>query len=421
MHKIIKIAQREYVETVKRKMFLFGMVVTPVLIVTMLLLVGRVSSRPFSHSRATKEIAVADLSNALFDELTVVLDGYNTSHPRRKVRLTRCQVGEDDVEAKEKELIGQVRTGRLDGYLVVARDVLTGGTSRCYMQMRNISDIDLFTTVQRLVNDAAVNMRFRLHDISQDLIAELQRNVPIEQIDISGADLETKREMSVVIMVPFFFLFLMFMGVFGMNQQMLTSVIEEKSSRVMEILLSAVTPFELMAGKILGLTAVGFTLISVWGVTASVTASAKGVGGLVDPAILGYFFIYFVLGFLLISSLLAAIGSVCNTVREAQALMAPLSMVLVLPMVGWFFVAQNPDGALAVVLSFIPPVTPMIMILRIAVEPRLSPVQIFASIALLCVSVPVVMLASAKIFHIGILMYGKPPRMRELLRWLCAK
>jgi len=120
----------------------------------------------------------------------------------------------------------------------------------------------------------------------------------------------------------------------------------------------------------------------------------------------------------LMASMLAAIGSACNTLREAQTLMGPVMMMFVVPMVAWFYIVQRPEEPVAVVLSFIPPLTPMIMILRIAALPDLSRLQIFASILLLSVSVPLVMWASAKIFRVGVLMYGKPPSLRELLRWV---
>jgi ABC-2 type transport system permease protein len=312
----------------------------------------------------------------------------------------------------------KVRQDELDGYLVVARDVIKGeGTSNLYMSARNITDFQLFSEVQGFVYDAVVNTRIKLHDLSPELIAELRRGVRLEQVDVSAKG-EKKRETMIVLMVPFFFLFLMFVGVYGTSQGMLTSVIEEKNSRVMEVLLSALSPFQLMAGKIVGLAAIGLTVIGVWALAAYGAAASGGMGDIVSPGILGYFIVYYVLGFLLMASMLAAIGSACNTLREAQTLTGPVMMMFVVPMVAWFYIVQRPEEPAAVALSFIPPLTPMIMILRIAAVPDLSRLQIFASILVLAASVPLVMWASAKIFRTGVLMYGKPPSLRELLRWV---
>jgi len=280
-----------------------------------------------------------------------------------------------------------------------------------------MSDLEMFSTVHRLTNSAVANLRFRSHGFSPELIARLQRGVSVERVDI-GSGAESDVEVVTVVMAPFAFVFMMFMGVFGANQQMLTSVIEEKDSRVMEVLLSALSPFQLMAGKILGLAAVGFTTVIVWGGAAYGAAVYHGIGHIVTTAGLGYFVTYYVLGFLLFSSLFAAIGSVCNTVKEAQALMMPVVMLLMLPLMAWFFIAQHPTGTLAIILSFIPPITPMVMILRIAAHPEIPPLQIAASIVLLAASVPLVVWVSAKIFRTGVLMYGKPPTPRELLRWV---
>jgi ABC-2 type transport system permease protein len=189
---------------------------------------------------------------------------------------------------------------------------------------------------------------------------------------------------------------------------------------VVEVLLSAVSPFQLMAGKILGLAALGFTIMLVWGTVACAGAASQGVGDLLNATGIGYFAVYFVLGFLLFSSLFAAVGAMCNSTKEAQAMMTPLMILVIVPMMLWPYIAQSPQGAVAIVLSFIPVTAPMIMILRIAAFPDLSRIEILASLVVLAASVPAAMWAAAKIFRTGILMYGKPPSPREIFRWLRA-
>jgi len=415
--KILKVAKREYAETVKTKMFVVSVLFTPLIVAIMMLFMGRME-KSMKGPRPAKEIAVTDLSNEVSEELRRVSDKHNASHPDREIVLRQIEIDGPDRDVRMGELKEEVREGELDGYLVIAEDVLDGkGTCHFYTNARNVRDIVLSGEVERLVYDAVVNTRVKLHNLAPELIEELRRGVEVEQVDVSGEG-EKKRETVAVLMAPFFFLFLMFMGVSGASQGMLTSVIEEKNSRVMEVLLSALSPFELMAGKIVGLTAIALTVIAVWAGAAYGAAVSRGFGDIVSPSILGYFVIYYVLGFLLIASILAAVGSACNTLREAQSLMGPIMMLMVVPMVAWFFIAQRPEGPLAVVLSFIPPLTPMVMILRIAALPDLSPFQIAASILLLLVSVPLVMWASAKIFRTGVLMYGKPPTPRELIRWV---
>jgi ABC-2 type transport system permease protein len=171
---------------------------------------------------------------------------------------------------------------------------------------------------------------------------------------------------------------------------------------------------------ILGLAALGFTIMLVWGTVAYVGAASQGVSDLLNAAGIGYFAAYFVLGFLLFSSVFAAIGAMCNSTKEAQAMMTPLMILVIVPMMLWPYIAQSPHGAVAIALSFIPVTTPMIMILRIAAVPDLSRIEILASLVVLAASVPATMWAAAKIFRTGILMYGKPPSPREIVRWLRA-
>ncbi len=418
MRKILKVAQREYLETVKTKMFLISIILTPVLVVGVILLSGRLMRESVTGPRPARKIAVTDLSNELSAEIERAFEQYNTSRPQRQLILKQLSAEEHDLDARINELKDEVRKGKFDAYLVIAKDVVKGGDkSYYYANAKKVADFELFSTVRRLLNDAVTNTRFRLHDLSPQLIAELRRSVPMEQVDVSSKTGKKRGEMAMM-MTPFFFLFLMFMGVFAINQQMLTTLIEEKNSRVIEILLSAVSPFQLMVGKIVGLVCIGFTLVGIWGIAAYLAAASRGMGDLVSAGIVVYFIIYYVLGFLLFSSILGAIGSVCNTLREAQSLMGPIMTFLIIPMVAWFYIVQHPEATLSVVLSFIPPMTPLIMILRIAAHPDLPLFQIIASIFLLAVSVPVVMWASAKIFRTGILMYGKTPKLRELLRWL---
>jgi ABC-2 type transport system permease protein len=213
-------------------------------------------------------------------------------------------------------------------------------------------------------------------------------------------------------------MFLIYMGIIGIGQQILSSVIEEKNSRIIEVLLSAVTPFQLMTGKILGLAGIGLTVTSLWAVTAYGAALWQGLEIEITAGLLLYFLLYYILGFLLFSSILAGIGSICNTLKETQSLMMPIVVVFMVPLMSWYKLVQSPDGLLARVLSFIPPVTPLVMILRISAGSGVWAIEILASIVLLTVAVLVTMWLAAKIFRTGILMYGKRPSAREIFRWL---
>ena len=213
-------------------------------------------------------------------------------------------------------------------------------------------------------------------------------------------------------------MYLLFLGIIGTGQQMLSSIIEEKGSRVIEVLLSAISPFQLMAGKILGLAGIGLTVVCLWGIAAYLTVRWQGLNVEVTAAMLSYFIIYYILGFLLFSSIMVGIGSICNTIKETQSLMTPVMLVCVVPIIAWQNIIQNPDGTLARVFSFLPPMTPMVMILRLSAGSDIWIVEIIASIILLAAAVLVIIWLAAKVFRTGILMYGKRPGLWEVLRWI---
>lgn len=418
INKILKVAEREFLETVKTKTYVITLFLMPILILGGMYLSLKLTHKSITGERPTKTIGVTDLSNELQGEIRAVFDGYNKANEGRQIILKMYDAAEPDVEAQTEQRKKEIREGALNGYLLIGKDVIEGNDkSYYYMKVKNVIDLETFSTARNLVNTAVRNERTRRRDLSPELIAEIRRSISIEEIDLSTKTGGKPKEYT-IIFLPLFFLILMAAGVFGTNQQMLTGVIEEKTARVMEVILATVTPFELMAGKILGLAAAGFTLIFVWGAAGVGTALYRGMTDLVTFQTGLCFIIYFVLGFLLYSSIMAAIGSACNTVKEAQNLMMPVGILFFLPMFVWFFVAQQPDSTLAIVLSFIPPITPMIMMVRLSVNPEISVLQIVLSMALLAVSVPAVMWGAAKVFRTGVLMYGKPPSVRELARWV---
>ena len=270
----------------------------------------------------------------------------------------------------------RLRERRIDAYVVLDKDVVTGsGKVRLYSYKPRPADLDGLWTIEGVLQRIVVDERCKARSIAPEVLAEI-RSVSVERVDVGSAGeaqrVEGRDVIGAKMMVPFVFMYLMFMGIVGMGQHLLSSIIEEKNSRIIEVLLSALSPFELMAGKILGLGAIGLTVISLWAGGPSRRARWQGLEIEVTAGLGIYFVTYYVLGFLLFSSILAAIGSLCNTIKETQSLMMPVMMVSIVPMLAWFKLVQDPNGTLARGLSFVPPVTPMVMILRLASGPDIG-------------------------------------------------
>jgi ABC-2 type transport system permease protein len=194
----------------------------------------------------------------------------------------------------------------------------------------------------------------------------------------------------------------------------------------MEVLLGSLSPSQLMTGKIVGIGLVGLTQMAVYAVTAGalrVYVMAQRIDAEWTSALdafslvrMAYFMVFFLLGYFMYTALFASVGAVCNSEQEAQNLQGPLIMCLVIPMVTTFFFVANPDSTIAVVVSLIPLFTPMVMFMRISV---LTPPfwQIVLSVAIMLVTIWLFFRGAARVFRIGILMYGKRPSLPEIWRW----
>lgn len=219
-------------------------------------------------------------------------------------------------------------------------------------------------------------------------------------------------------LISFGFMFLIFLPVMMGGQFLLTTVIEEKSSRVVEVLLSAVSPMQLMAGKIIGQLAVGLAIMLIYG---SIGGGALAMFKLSD--MLGflnvlYLLVFFLIAYFLIASLMAAVGAAVNDLREAQSLQTPIMLVLILPYILWMPISRNPSSTFSVIVSLLPIVNPFAMILRITSNEPPPFWQVALSILIGLASVILVMWAAAKVFRIGLLMYGKPPNFATLVKWV---
>ena len=243
------------------------------------------------------------------------------------------------------------------------------------------------------------------------------------QVDTTQAGKNTDTTSAFLGAYILFFLMYFVIMLYGMN--VARSIIEEKTSRIFEVLLATIRPEEMMAGKVIGVGSVGLTQIAIWLVTAVILTStsllASFGGGSVhltlSVAQIIFFVVYFLLGFLLYSSIAAALGAMTNSEQELQQLNMFLVMPLAICMFSLGVVVNNPSGTIATVLSLIPFCTPLLMYLRISLA--MPPAwQIALSIALMLATIYAILWVASRIYRVGILMYGKKPNLPEIMRWL---
>lgn len=293
----------------------------------------------------------------------------------------------------------------------------------------NLADTELRAEIERAINDQQRRTEYVARGMDAAAVQAVQRtSVPLVKLDPRKAS--GREQVSLADQLrqwaPVGFVYLLWTSIFAVASLLLNNTIEEKSNRLVEVLLSSVTPGELMVGKLLGIAAVGLTMILAWigGLVGmlwwNAGPQAEQARSLLDvvtrsgllPAFVGYF----ILGYLLYGSLFLALGSVCNTLKEAQNMMQPVMLVMIVPLLTMMFIPKDPNGTLARVMSWIPIYTPFVMMNRAAASPPTW--EIVGTTVLLVAAVAFTLWLAGRIFATGILRTGQPPRLAELFRWL---
>jgi len=325
------------------------------------------------------------------------------------------------------ELRDAVTQGDLFAYFVLPADPLNADTKFTYAS-RNLTDTALHDWFSDQISSVVRARKAAQTGLSPDKTQWLDQPVVFQDqlVTKAGAENATDAEKAAQ-WVPVGYVYLLFISIMSIAQLLMMALIEEKSNRIAETLLSSVESIDIMAGKTLGVAAVGITLITGWltiilGVLAAFS-SALPVGGFAYAILAGvsawaivWFIIYFLLGFLLYAAVLGTVGAAVNNIREAQPYMMPVMMFLMLPLILMVPIAKDPTATWARVLSYIPPLTPFLMMNRSAAPPPM--IDYVATTALLLLSVSIAFYASARIFRTGLLNTGAPPKLKEMLSWM---
>jgi ABC-2 type transport system permease protein len=280
----------------------------------------------------------------------------------------------------------------------------------------NLGDIAR-NDIQQSLRESIVNARLNALTVDEKKIRSIFDVPPVQSVTVTQKQQrETVKGFNTLL--PMAFGILLFAGVMGAGGQLLTTMVEEKSNRVVEILLSAVSPMELMAGKLLGQMGVSMIGLCLYVGMGLILLVSFALMGLFDISLIFYLLIFFVITYLFLGSLMMAVGAAVNEMKEAQGLMAPLTIVFMIPWILWFPISRDPDSMLSVVMSFIPPMNTFAVMLRMASSSPPPYWQVWLSILIGIGSVFGALWVAAKVFRIGILMYGKPPNFRTLIRWV---
>ncbi len=413
------VARREYLTAVRRKAFLFTLIAVPLYFGGIMMFATRseTSGRRDAMRQFTR-LGIADSSGlyAGAPRTIVTTQGFDLYAPE-KVETFRTEI---EMFPDAASLQDAVRSGRIGQGIVIPADYLATGRLRRYSQPGGIFS-------------SASPLRSVYPWLARNLVAGAVDSLHAERAARPAPNLESwtltragtfeikdqKREM-LDFMVPFLFSILLGMCIITGGQYLLQGLSEEKESRILESLLCTLSADDLLTGKLLGLGATGLTLVAVWlGTSLALGGPMMALVRLqLPPAVLALGFVYFLVGYLFYGGLMTAIGAVTNNMREAQQFSMMFTFAIFVPFIVMTRILDKPGGALAVGLSLFPPTAATTMMMRLAVPSADVPAwEIALSLGLLALAAWLVLRGAARVFRIGLLMYGKTPNLPEILRW----
>ena len=425
-NKILLVLKREYLTRVRTKSFILSTLLTPLAFIVMMGIVAYVS---IVDEEIEKTVGIIDETGVLYDNLIE----QNSSR-----YLDVSDLSTDSVKTI-------VLNGDMDGYIILNEQNINN-TTLPTLVYGGSGGISFIQSVESDVRNVLRDERLARSSVSDEVRAIFETQYKIESVKLTE---DGEEEDNAVFGALFGFILglLIFMGVFGYGAVLMRSVIEEKTNRIVEVIASSVKPIELMIGKLLGVCVLAITQFAIWILayiglsivaapiaatflgtqTANLPDGAKEISSsfdpskleafVVDPIIFIYFIVFFIIGFMIYAAIFAAIGAAVDSEQDTQQFMTP---VMVPIMIGYFFnlqIMKNPDSVIAVVSSLIPLTAPINMISRIAAT-EVPMIQILGSLALMIFTFIGLMWLAAKIYRVGILMYGKKPSYKELAKWI---
>jgi len=426
------------------KAFMISIIMMPVLMLGSLLAIELLRNAGQIKER---KIAIIDHSGKFTEKLKAAADARNAAIQAAKERSQSGGVadGRGDfpefsqdkylIETIDAETISdeirvqlseRIRTQDLYAFLEIPEnaDQAVGEDDpkiRFYAQDSSLSDARGW--IARVINEFV--RKQRLMDANIDPVIVQQASIPVKVVGMglvekaNDGSISSKEEDDAMtaIFLPMGVMMLMFMVIFMAAQPMLESVLEEKSQRIAEVLLGSANPFQLMSGKLVGTVAGSLTVFGIYLLGAYAFASYKGWTDQIPFQIVPWFVVFQIMGVLFYAAIFLAIGASVSQLKEAQAMLLPVWMLMMSPMFVWIFIVRDPLGPMATYFSLFPPAAPTAMMLRMATGQTIPLWQPILGLALTAISTLVIVVIASRIFRVGILWQGKTPKLGEILKW----
>lgn len=454
MNRVLTVAVSEFLRLARSKAFIIGILLMPVLFGVMALFMSYAERHVDLEDR---RLGVVDGTGVLYEPIASAAVAFNRESGEGASRTgphfftERIDPGSRDLSELKLELSNRVRSKDLFAFVIIPPTALTSTsaardqrekarrlrragkvapdekidkTGEVQYYTENVAYEALPDWLTETLDDEISRHRFSAAGIAGEAANKLTARTELATFGLveRGTDGTISEAVEVdellTIGPPMFLLVLMFMTVMTSAQHLLNAIIEEKMSRICEVLLGSVSPFQLLMGKLIGVTGVSVLLALVYFAGATFAVLQFGRLDLLRPGLMAWFLVFLVCAALMYGAMFLALGSACSSISDAQSLLQPAMMVLMLGYLGSFVALRAPDSTLAIGMSLFPTMAPFTMLLRMAVPPGVPLWQVLTSVILLMAGTGAMVWAASRVFRIGILMQGKAPNLPELLRWI---
>ena len=434
MRKVLLVAARDYNAAVRTKGFIIGLVLMPILFGGSLIGVKLIESQ---RDIRDKRIAIVDHSGVIAQAVVKAAARRNANELRdaktgKQVqpayRIEVVPPDEKNPDGQRLALSDRVRSRELTAFVEIAKDVVTRDDSGPHPPVSYHSENSAMDDARRWmegpINDRIRKLRLSSAGISEELVGRITRWTSVDALSLVTVEKgtgkitgSTRRSEWNAIGIPFVMMMLMFILVVSASTPLVNTILEEKMNRVAEVMLGSVSPFQLMLGKLLGGVGVSFTTTAIYAVGGIGAAYYMKASSTIPFGALPWLFVYGIAAALMFGALFVALGSACSDLRESQSVLMPVWLLAMAPMFIWLPLVKEPGGKLAMYASFFPPFTPMLMLLRQATPGGVPAWQPWVGLAEVIAFTVLCVWAAGRIFRVGILMQGKPPRLGEILKW----
>ncbi|HET6512728.1 MAG TPA: ABC transporter permease [Candidatus Kapabacteria bacterium] len=437
--KAMIVLKHEFIQEVRSKSYIIFTLLGPVLLSLLFVIPAVISTVDPGEQRVLSIVDSTGKFTSYFENArasepaTSIEEEFTEAASSSKQEQAAMKALDADVTIKVvpvstsiESLRDQVYAEALTGFLVIPANALAdSGGRRATLRLRNTNDFSVIREVESIYAEALRNEKLKAKGVDPRILHDIDELADLETVKLSQG--QESKDSGGTFIAGYLTGFLMYMGLLIYGAMILRSVAQEKSSRVIEVMVSSVRPYDLLLGKVLGISAAAVLQMTVWAVMMALLATvgvsmAENLSGSslninIPPSLFAYFVIYYILGFLIYATLYAAVGATADQESDAQQAAMPITFLVIIPILLMMGVIQSPSSTMSVVLSMIPFFSPILMMGRVFSE---TPPfwQIALSMALMIATFFGVLWVAARIYRTGILMYGKKFSPKEIIKWI---